>query len=58
MKKLKVLLLVLAVLLIVPFGVFAEEATDVTEEFLARFNPLFNRFVKPVKHPLYVSEED
>lgn len=33
-------------------------ATDVTEEFLARFNPLFNRFVKPVKHPLYVSEED
>lgn len=32
MKKLKVLLLVLAVLLIVPFGVFAEEATDVTEE--------------------------
>lgn len=32
MKKLKVLLLVLAVLLIVPFGVFAEEATDVTEK--------------------------
>lgn len=32
MKKLKVLLLVLAVLLIVPFGVFADEATDVTEE--------------------------
>lgn len=33
-------------------------ATDVTEEFISRFNPLFNRFVKPVKHPLYVTEED
>lgn len=33
-------------------------ATDVTEEFINRFNPLFNRFVKPVKHPLYVTEED
>lgn len=32
MKKLKVLLLILAVLLIVPFGVFADEDSDVTEE--------------------------
>ena len=33
-------------------------ATDVTEDLIRRFEPLFNRFVKPVRHPLYVSEED
>ena len=33
-------------------------ATDVTEEFLARFKPLFKQFVKPVSQYLYVDEED
>lgn len=32
-------------------------ATDVTEEFLARFKPLFKQFVKPGEALLYESEE-
>ena len=33
-------------------------ATDVTEWFLSRFDNLFNRFVKPVRHMIYATDEE